>query len=87
MLRRLQSRTDINLQQEALEQEAFWNRIMAEHSKFIRGLTHGNDLIITANEFGNRFDQLTAEARQAMDRTIPRRVTADSLQATKKSRL
>jgi hypothetical protein len=86
VLRRLQSRTDINLQQEALEQEAFWNRIMAEHSKFIRGLLDPteNDLIITANEFGNQFDQLTAEARQAMDRTIPPgRVTADSLQATK----
>lgn len=86
MLQRLQSRTDVNLQQEALEQEAFWNRIMAEHSKFIRGLLDPteNDLIITANEFGNQFDQLTAEARQAMDRTIPPgRVTADSLQATK----
>lgn len=86
MLQRLQSRTDVNLQREAFEQEAFWNRIMAEHMKFVRGLLDPteNDLIMTANEFGNQFDQLTAEARQAMDRTVPlSRVTSDSLQATK----
>jgi hypothetical protein len=84
-IQRLQSRTDINLEQEAFEQEAFWNRIMAEHSKFIRGLLDPteNDLIMVANELGNQFDALTAEAIQAMNRTIPlSKVTADSLAAT-----
>ena len=89
MLQKLQSRTDVNLQQQAYEQEAFWSRIMAEHSKFIRGLLDPteNDLIIAANEFANQFDQLTSEARQAMDRTVPiRTVTADSLRATQEIR-
>lgn len=84
-LQKLQSRTDVNLQQEAYEQETFWNRIMAEHSKFIRGLLDPteNDLIASANQFANQFDQLTAEASQALGRTIPlSEVTEDSLRAT-----
>lgn len=84
-LQKMQSRTDINLQQEAYEQESFWNRIMAEHSKFIRGLLDPteNDLIASANQFANQFDQLTAEASQALNRTIPlSKVTEDSLSAT-----
>lgn len=86
-LLKLQSRQDVNLEREAFEQESFWNRIMAEHSKFIRGLLDPteNDLFIAANNFGNEFDQLTNEALQAMDRTIPlKKVTSDSLDATEK---
>jgi len=86
MVQRLQNRENINVHTEALEQELFWNRIMAEHSKFIRGLLDPteNELIITANNFSNEFDQLTAEAKAAMDKTIPlTKVTNDSLRATK----
>lgn len=86
MINQLQNRENINLEREAYEQELFWNRIMAEHSKFIRGLLDPteNDLIKMANDFGNEFDQLTAEAQQAIDRTIPlQQVTRDSLKATR----
>lgn len=89
MLQKLQNRQDVNLENEAFEQESFWNRIMAEHSKFIRGLLDPteNDLFVAANNFGNEFDQLTNDALQAMDRTIPlKKVTADSLDATEKIR-
>lgn len=85
MLQRIQNREDVNIQREAYEQEFFWNRIMAEHSKFIRGLLDPteNDLIKAANDFGNEFDQLTAEAKAAIDMTVPlAKVTADSLGAT-----
>ncbi len=85
MVQRLQNRETINIEREALEQELFWNRIMAEHSKFIRGLLDPteNDLINTANNFSNEFDQLTAEAMAAMNKTIPvEKVTDDSLKAT-----
>jgi hypothetical protein len=88
-VQKLQSREDSNLENEAYLQESFWNRIMAEHSKFIRGLLDPteNDLIIAANNFGNEFDQLTNEAKQAMDKTIPlNKVTTDSLNATKQIR-
>ena len=84
-MKRLQNREEINLEREAYEQEAFWNRQMAEHAKFIRGLLDPseNALIVQANNFGNEFDQLTAEARAAIDATVPfDTVTDDSLKAT-----
>jgi len=89
MMQRLQNREDVNLEKEAYEQEAFWNRIMAEHSKFIRGLLDPTetDLFDAADNFGREFDRLTAEAIQAMDRAIPlQKVTSDSLNATARIR-
>lgn len=89
MLQCLQNREEIESKMQAIEQEAFWNRIMAEHSKFIRGLLDPTeeDLIKTANNFGNEFDKLTEEAKAAMDKTIPKaKVTDDSLKATKQIR-
>lgn len=86
MLKCLQSGEIFNLEEEALEQEAFWNNIMAEHAKFIRGLLDPTeeDLIAAASNFGSEFDQLTAEALAAMDNTVPfSKITADSLEATK----
>jgi hypothetical protein len=85
LVQRLQNREEINLEREAYEQETFWNRIMAEHSKFIRGLLDPteDELINTANNFGNEFDKLTREAKEAMDNSMPiSQVTDDSLKAT-----
>lgn len=84
-VQKLQNREEINTEREAYEQELFWNRQMAEHAKFIRGLLDPteNDLINKANDFGNEFDQLTVEAKAAMDMTVPlAKVTDDSLKAT-----
>lgn len=89
MVQRLQSRDEINMENDAIKQELFWNNIMAEHSKFIRGLLDPteNELMKIANNFGNEFDQLTAEAKQAMDKTLPlSKVTNDSLKATEEIR-
>lgn len=85
MIQRLQNREIVNLQQEAVEQEIFWNRIMAEHAKFIRGLLDPTEeqLFEIANNFGKEFDELTNDAIMAMNSTIPlKQVTEDSLQAT-----
>lgn len=82
----LQNGDEFDAEAEALDQELFWNRIMAEHSKFIRGLLDPteDDLIMKANNFANEFDQLTAEARAAIDNTVPAaKVTEDSLEATR----
>jgi len=84
-IRRIQNREDFNIEKEAYEQETFWNRIMAEHAKFIRGLLDPteNELISKANDFGNEFDELTKEAKAAMDMTLPlEKVTGESLKAT-----
>lgn len=89
MVERIQVRERINVFREAFEQEYFWDRIMAEHSKFIRGLLDPteNELIKTANDFGNEFNQLTAEVKAVMDMTIPlAKVTEDSLIATQRIR-
>ncbi|MGE5614935.1 MAG: DUF2935 domain-containing protein [Bacillota bacterium] len=84
-IQRIQNREDFNIEKEAYEQETFWNRIMAEHAKFIRGLLDPteNELISKANDFGNEFDKLTSEAKAAMDKTLPlAQVTNESLRAT-----
>lgn len=84
LIHRLQEREEMDSEQEAYEQEIFWNRIMAEHSLFIRGLLDPteNELITIANNFGNEFNQLYEESREAMDQTLPlSRVTESSLQA------
>ncbi len=84
-IKRLQNREVIDFKREAYELEFFWNRQMAEHAKFIRGLLDPteNDLINIATDFGNEFDQWTAEAKEAMDTTAPlSKVTEDSLEAT-----
>lgn len=85
MVQRIQNREVINMEMEAAQQEMFWNRIMAEHSKFIRGLLDPTEeeLFNTANDFGREFDELTLASKAAMDRTIPlAQVTDASLQAT-----
>lgn len=85
LVQRLQHREDINLERDMYEQESFWNRIMAEHSKFIRGLLDPteNELMIAANNFGIEFYKLTKKSKEAMDELIPTsKVTQDSLKAT-----
>ena len=87
MLTRLQNRVGFNTPQGLAEQEAFWNRIMAEHSKFIRGLLDPTEetLFQTANMFGHEFDDLAAKAKQAMAQPelLPQ-VTAESLDEARK---
>lgn len=85
LLRILQSRKEIDLAREAAFQETFWNRIMAEHSKFIRGLLDPTEdkLFDTANDFGKKFDELTAEAKNlANNLGLLRAVTEKSLKNT-----
>lgn len=89
LVQKLQSGVEFDIQNEALDQEMFWNRIMAEHSKFIRGLLDPTEesLIATANNFGNEFDQLIMEAEVAMDETTPALdLTVESLKATEELR-
>ncbi len=64
--------------------EDFWNDIMGEHARFIRGLLDPTEeeLIRTANGFANEFDGLTIAAKQACDQLelLPG-VTRKSLEA------
>ncbi|MCX7615733.1 MAG: DUF2935 domain-containing protein [Clostridiales bacterium] len=84
LVQKLQSREEIHTEKDAYEQEVFWNRIMAEHAKFIRGLLdpQETDLFSKANGFGIEFDQLTNQARMAMDKASFKKATSDSIAAT-----
>jgi hypothetical protein len=85
MLTMLQRKEEIDIAREAAYQETFWNRIMAEHSKFIRGLLDPTEekLFDTANDFGKRFDKLTEEARNlSQDMGLLPEVTDRSLKNT-----
>jgi hypothetical protein len=63
----LQSNDQIMTPQELAQEEIFWNKIMAEHSKFIRGLLDPTEeeLLNISNNFAHKFDELTREAMQA----------------------
>lgn len=89
MIKKLQSGRFVDMHRYALEQEAFWNRIMAEHAMFIRGLLDPTEeeLFNTADAFGDEFDQLMKTALSAMDKTTPFcEITLDSLRATENIR-
>lgn len=85
LLTRLQNKVMVDIVRFAVEQEAFWNRIMAEHAKFIRGLLDPTEetLFQTAHNFGKEFDVLTAEAMALQTQvTFLPRVTQESLRET-----
>lgn len=67
----------------AAEAEVFWNNIMGEHSKFIRGMLDPSEeeSIRKANGFAGEFDELVKAAREALNKLelvpgVTRRSTA-----------
>lgn len=89
MLAALVNGEDITGPEGMIQQEVFWNRIMAEHSKFIAGLLDPSEdtFFYTARSFDKEFDTLTAEAQQATMQTIDiGQLTAESRDATKRLR-
>lgn len=67
----LQNRVDID-SKDARETELFWDKIMMEHSLFIRGLLDPSedDLIETADEFADTFKDLLEEVQNMTSMTI-----------------
>jgi len=64
LLIRLQNGIELDMKKDILEQETFWNRIMSEHSLFIRGLLDPTEveLFDIANNFGKEFETLREES-------------------------
>ncbi|MGI6493004.1 MAG: DUF2935 domain-containing protein [Pelotomaculum sp.] len=89
LLTRLQNKAMVDIVRFAIEQETFWNRIMAEHAKFIRGLLDPTEeaLFQMAHNFGQEFDALAAKA-MALNKqvTLLPQVTLESLRETVKIR-
>ena len=88
-LTRLQSGLNPDDPAMAAQLEAFWNRIMGEHSLFIRNLLDPTEekLFATAQSFANQFKELTAEAEAAdSNKSAINAVTKRSLAAAKSVR-
>ncbi len=84
MLHQLQNCDLLDLESNLVEQEIFWNRIMGEHAKFIRGLLDPTEekLMDTANDFAKEFDGLTEEAIKARGNpSMLPEITKESLDA------
>ncbi len=85
-LQSLQKREDIRSEAgQTAKQVAFWNDIMGEHAKFMRGMFDPAEveLIRVANGFSDEFDELTAVAVEAYQKPeqLPR-IIRESLTAT-----
>lgn len=88
-LLRLQKRLAIDFVSEALEEEQFWTRQMAEHAQFIRQLLDPEEsaLISKADEFTSLYHQLQQKIPEsAQSKTEISRITADSITATRSFR-
>lgn len=70
-----------------LEQEVFWDTIMKEHALFIRGLLDPSeiDLFNTANDLGQKFDELIEKTKEAKEGDIPE-ITEETIEATSEIR-
>ena len=89
ILVKLQNRTTTDVVKDAIKQEVFWNQIMAEHSKFIRGLLDPTEeaLFDLSNNFGKEFDKLTKEALELTEEiSMLPNVTEKSKAATERLR-
>lgn len=85
MLNRLQDRQIFDIKRDIIEQEVFWNQIMAEHAKFIRGLLDPTEvkLFNIAHDFGKEFDNLTKQAMTMTEQTtILPKLSRESYKAT-----
>lgn len=85
MLINLQSGDEISDLEEAFVTEQFWDDIMAEHSKFIRGLLDPTEeqLIAIADYFAHRFDILKNEVKiQPEDKDNLQQITQNNLDET-----
>ncbi|MCM8710087.1 DUF2935 domain-containing protein [Clostridium sp. SYSU_GA19001] len=65
LLNKFQNKDSIDSINEIIEHEIFWNHIMGEHTKFIRGYLDPSEKVLfeTANTFSKEFDNL-------LDKTI-----------------
>lgn len=71
IINQLQNRQDVNLLEDTINQHKFWDPIMAEHAKFIRGLLDPTEVALfdTANDYGKVFDELTEQAMTMTEKT------------------
>lgn len=86
ILEKLQRREEFESEMDIVKEEEFWNHIMEEHAKFIRGLLDPSEekLIVTANDISIEFEKLVQEAQEVINKSDDiEELTNKSIQATK----
>lgn len=88
-LARIQNREETPDAGNILEQEVFWDHIMGDHAKFIRGMLDPMEepLIQMADKFAKEFDKLEKEAKSLMAKVglLPK-LTRETIDATTRLR-
>lgn len=82
----MQRRIVVDFVQEAIEEEKFWNRQMAEHAEFISHLLDPteSDLILQANSFAGQFNRLEHIATGSVEGTKTLvQLTLETIMATR----
>ncbi len=85
ILYQLQNRQVVNILEDIINQAKFWNQIMAEHAKFIRGMLDPTEVALfeKANRYGKVFDTLTEQAMTMTEQTtILPQLSSKSYKAT-----
>lgn len=85
LIQKLQKCEDIMSSQQAYAQELFWNHIMSDHAKVIRGLLDPSEeqLIAGAESFVEEFETLTSQLKVAIEKELPTTlITRDIISAT-----
>lgn len=86
-LKRLQMKEEINIGNQILSEEMFWNNIMEEHAEFIRGLLDPSEenLIKIADNFSKSFENLEKQGSNIHGSIKNlQTLTRESLEETKK---
>jgi len=84
-LERLQRHLVIDFVSEAIEEERFWNRQMAEHAQFISHLLDPTEsgLIVKANNFARQFNKLEQKVPEGVqNKTNIGQLTRETITAT-----
>lgn len=84
---KLQNKEKIDKEKEIYERELFWNKAMAGHSEFIRGLLDPSEkeLMKMADDFAEEFDEIAKELEEAIEKCLPiDKIIEESLEETKK---
>lgn len=86
----LQKRMAMEASDALIQEKLFWDHIMADHSEFIAHLLDPTerDLIMSANDFARRFNNLENRIRQVKQNnsSIPNQLLRDEIQATREIR-
>lgn len=85
LIQKLQKCEEMMSTQQAYAQELFWNHIMSDHAKVIRGLLDPSEeqLIVGAESFVKEYENLTSQLKVVIEKELPATlITQDIIRET-----